>query len=154
MAGSKDPLSSRGWAQAESVAREGALGQCCHSIVTAISWRAWWGFRDPESTRGGERSCRRGEPGSAGHGVTSFGGSDTASGACSSDGWHRLPRVSCKAAAVAIALLDPVRLEGQRRSDTVEFLSRRKDQVQYNSQSLLTSWRTLTKDEPHALHSG
>jgi len=88
--GPKVPPFSRGWAQAESVAREEALGRCLHSIVTAISWRAWWGFRDPESTRGGERSCRRGEPGGAGHGVTSFGGSDTASGACSSDGWHRL----------------------------------------------------------------
>jgi len=114
---------------------------------TAISWRAWWGVRGPESTRGGERSCRRGEACGAGHGVTSFGGSDTASGASSSDGCHLLSRTSCKAAAVAIALLDPV-------TETVGVLSRRKDHVQYNLEPLLTSGRTLTKGKPHALHSG
>jgi len=86
-----------------------------------------------EATRGRERSCRRGEPCGAGHGVTPFGGNDTASGACSGDSRHRLSRASCEAAAVAVALLDHVRLEGQRPSYTVEFLPRRKDQVQYNS---------------------
>jgi len=35
-----------------------------------------------------------------------------------------------------------------------EFLPRRKHQVQYNSKSLLILGRILTKDKPHALHSG
>ena len=107
-----------------------------------------------ETTRGGKGSCRRGEPCGAGHGVTPFGGDDTASGACSGDSRHRLSRASCKAAAVAVALLNHVCLEGQRPSNTVEFLPRRKDRGQYNSQSLLTLGRTLTKNKPQALHSG
>jgi len=77
-----------------------------------------------ETTRGGERSCRRGEPCGAGHGVTPFGGNDTARGACSRDSRHCLSRASCEAAAVVVALLDHVCLEGQRPSDTVEFLPR------------------------------
>jgi len=91
-----------------------------------------------ETTRGGKGSCRRGEPCGAGRRVTPFSGNDIASGACSSDSRHRLSRASCKAAAVAVALVDHVRLEGQRTSDTVEFLPRREDEVQYNSQSLPT----------------
>ena len=77
-----------------------------------------------KATRGGKGSCRRGEPCGAGHGVTPFGGNDTARGACSGDRRHRLSRASCEAAAVAVALLDHVCLEGQRSSDTVEFLAR------------------------------
>ena len=41
-----------------------------------------------------------------------FGDNDIVSGVCSSDRPHRVPRDICKAATVAIALLDHVRLEG------------------------------------------
>ena len=53
-------------------------------------------------------------------------------------------------AAIAISLLDRVRLEGQRPSDALEFLPRPK---KYLSQSLLTFGGTLTKNKPHALRS-
>ena len=53
----------------------------------------------------------------SGHGVTCSGGNDTTSGACSSDRCHRLSRASFMVTAIAIALLDHVRPEGQRPSD-------------------------------------
>ena len=55
-------------------------------------------------------------------------GTNTASGACSGDRRHQISQAGCKAVAVAIAVapLDHVRLEGQRR-DAVECLLRRKD---------------------------
>ena len=65
----------------------------------------------------------------SGHGVTPFGGNDTANSACSGGRWARLFRAGCRAAAVAIALLDHLRLEAQWPSDTLEFLPRRKTAV-------------------------
>jgi hypothetical protein len=47
--------------------------------------------------------------------------------------------------AIAIALRDHV-------LHPLEFLPRRKDQIQYDCQSLLEFRRILTKDEPHALY--
>ena len=58
-----------------------------------------------------------------------FGGNDTANGACSGGRWKQLSQASCKASAVAIALLDHLRLEGQWPSDAVEILPRRKAKV-------------------------
>ena len=67
-----------------------------------------------EATRGGERLCRQGEHCGAGHGVAPFRVNNTASDTCSSSRRYCLSQASCKAAAVAIALLDHVRIEGQK----------------------------------------
>ena len=58
-----------------------------------------------------------------------FGGNDTANGTCSGGRWKQLSRASRKAAAVAIALLDHLRHEGQWPSDAVEILPRRNTKV-------------------------
>ena len=53
-----------------------------------------------------------------------------------------------------LLLLDHLRLEGQWLSEAVEFLPGRKNQGQYNSQSLETTEGPLTKNNPHVLRSG
>ena len=79
---------------------------------------------------------------------------DIANSACSGGRWDRLSRASCKVTAPAIALLDQLRLQAQWPSDAVEFLPRRKNQSQYNSQPLVTFEGPLTKNRPHVLRSG
>ena len=67
-----------------------------------------------------------------------------------SDNRVRIFRAGCKADAVAIVLSV---LRDRGRVTPWNFW-RRKDQIQYNYQSLLTVGKTLTKNKSHKLHSG
>ena len=115
------------WAQAESFTCPTERGSA--RLILPLdhryrSRRVQWGFRD--HYRGREVVSAGGSCG-AGDGVTPFGGNDTGNGACSGGRSDRLSRASCNAAAVAIALLDNLRLEGQWPSDAMECLPRRKN---------------------------
>jgi hypothetical protein len=120
-----------GWTPAESFASPAEGGSATLMLPLDRCYRSRrvrWGFRDHYRGRkvesGGRESCR------AGHGVTRLGGNDITSGACSSDRRHRFSRASLMTAAIVIAPLDRVRLEGQRPSDALEFLPRPEKIVQ------------------------
>jgi hypothetical protein len=122
--------------------------------------------RVPETARGRERPCWRGEPCGAGHGVAPFGGGDDSPGraaaaagarrAAAADGRARLSRAGREAAAVAVALLDHVRLEGQGSSDAVEFLPKKRRHSVYWIVPTFHKGEegTRTKNNPQALQSG
>ena len=94
-------------------------------------YRSWRYGGASRTTRGARSHVvgRQGEPCGVGHGVTPFGGNDTANGAYSGSRWDQLSRASCKATEVVIPLLDHLRLERQWPSNAVEILPRRKKSV-------------------------